>query len=111
MSGESRSACEIPIYRGLFKEVERTICGLRDVTSTAARDRKGNDCDSLSYALKFEAEPAYYGKGVTMPDDKVADECYLKERDAGLDGDIVPDSALGDLNCGSDAGDAEAGTR
>jgi hypothetical protein len=94
VSNEARSACEIALYRGLFTEVQKTICNLRDVTSAAARDLKGNQCDSLSYALKFEAEPAYYGEGRDMPDDTLG-ECYLKNPDGG----VVPDSALGNLNC------------
>jgi hypothetical protein len=44
------------------------ICPLQDITSSAAQDRMGFNCDAISMAFGFTAEPAQFGIVAPLPD-------------------------------------------
>ncbi len=51
-----------PLGKTLYDFAKGVICRAADVSSNAARDEdKGADCDALSFAMRFVAEPARFG--------------------------------------------------
>ena len=44
-----------------FQLIKQTACGMADTVAPAANDFLGYDCNGLSMAVQFEAEPAQIG--------------------------------------------------
>jgi hypothetical protein len=51
-----------PISKGIYDYAKGVICRSADISSNPARDEdRGADCDALSFAMRFLAEPARFG--------------------------------------------------
>jgi hypothetical protein len=92
--GLAGTICEDEDVRSIMTNTIRPqICRFRDLTASVSRDGQGLECDSVSYALRFEAEPAYFGAPQPMPTVDPG-PCLLKKN-----GVAVPDSGLAPLDC------------